>query len=79
MKINIEYFARFKEKSGKSFELIETESSNLSFLYEELDKKYRFDFPKHLIKVALNEEFTDWNQQLKENDHVVFIQPVAGG
>lgn len=79
MKINIQYFAKFKEKTGKSNETFNTDSVNLSALYNELDKKYNFAMHKNLIRAAVNEEFCDWEKELNDNDTVVFIQPVAGG
>ena len=31
------------------------------------------------VRVAVNDEFADWNQTLREGDELVFIPPVAGG
>lgn len=79
MKINVEYFAKFREKSGKSNEIVNTYCLNVKDLYEELNKKYNFGIDISIIRVAINEEFSDWDSELKDNDTVVFIQPVAGG
>lgn len=79
MKIYIEYFAKFREKSGCNKETIVTSALTLNDLFNEIDKKYNFHMNQSTIKVALNEEFTDWSAQIKDNDTVVFIQPVAGG
>ena len=48
-------------------------------LYVELREKYNFSLPLDFIKVAINEEFRSWDTELKPNDRVVFIPPVAGG
>jgi molybdopterin converting factor small subunit len=32
-----------------------------------------------MLKVAVNDEFSDWAQTLADGDRVVFIPPVAGG
>lgn len=79
MKIYIEYFAKFREKSGCSKEAIDTNALTLNDLFNEIDKKYHFNINKNLVKVALNEEFSDWSTKITDNDTVVFIQPVAGG
>lgn len=79
MKIYIEYFAKFKEKSACNKETIVTNALTLNDLFNEIDKKYNFQMNQTLIKVALNEEFADWSTKIKDNDTVVFIQPVAGG
>jgi len=31
------------------------------------------------LKVAVNEQFSDWSHLLRDGDTVVFIPPVAGG
>jgi molybdopterin converting factor small subunit len=31
------------------------------------------------VKVAINDEFADWQHKLQDGDTVVFIPPVAGG
>jgi molybdopterin converting factor small subunit len=31
------------------------------------------------MKVAINDEFSEWNSELADGDSVVFIPPVAGG
>lgn len=79
MKLNIQYFAKLREERGQSSEEIETFAKTTLDLYNELQKKYHFSLPHEILKVAVNEEFEDWQTQLKDNDTVVFIQPVAGG
>jgi molybdopterin synthase sulfur carrier subunit len=32
-----------------------------------------------MLRVAVNDEFGDWSQELADGDRVVFIPPVAGG
>lgn len=34
---------------------------------------------KHHCRVAVNQEYQDWQVQLQEGDEVAFIPPVAGG
>jgi molybdopterin converting factor subunit 1 len=78
-KINLKYFAKLKDDIGKSSETIETELNNLSEIYDYLSKKYKLSLTKDFLKVAINDEFVDWNTEIKDNDTIVLIPPVAGG
>ena len=76
--IRIEYFAILREKAGKSAENLETGAITAGALFDELAARY--DFPAtSSMKVAINDEFSDWNASLKDGDSIVFIPPVAGG
>ena len=77
--IQIQYFAVLREQSGKSAEGIQTSATTARDLYQELKNRYRFTLSPDLLRVALNNEFKDWDTVLKSGDQVVFIPPVAGG
>ncbi len=79
MKINIQYFAKLREERGCTSETIETSSGSLLDLYRELQNRHGFSINYENIKVAINDEFNEWETPLNDNDTVVFIQPVAGG
>lgn len=79
MKIQIEYFALLKEQRGASIETIETEAANPEILYSDLKRQYSFSLEPSVLKVAVNEDFANWDHSLKDGDTVVFIPPVAGG
>lgn len=76
--ILVEYFAILREHAGCNHETLETDITTPAELYAELQKRYRFP-NMNAVKVAINDEFTDWHKQLKDGDCVVFIPPVAGG
>lgn len=76
--INVEYFAILREHVGHSRESFETDSRTVAELYDELDRRYIFPKVSH-IKVAINDEFGEWDSVLKDGDSVVFVPPVAGG
>jgi len=77
-KLNIQYFAVLRECAGQDNELLETSATTPAELYAEL--KLRHKFPEMAtVKVAINDEFGDWQAQLQDGDSVVFIPPVAGG
>ncbi|MEM9159797.1 MAG: MoaD/ThiS family protein [Verrucomicrobiota bacterium] len=79
MKIRIEYFALLKDQRGQDQEVLETSATTPAALYEELRTAHNFTLPKTNLKVAINEDFADWDTPLEENDTLVFIPPVAGG
>jgi molybdopterin converting factor subunit 1 len=77
--IKIQYFALLREQRGCSEEKVDTQASTPHELYEELTGKHRFSLPVNRLTVAVNDDFAQWDQQLKNDDVVVFIPPVAGG
>jgi|TARA_B110000438_G_scaffold291646_1_gene328877 molybdopterin converting factor subunit 1 len=79
MKFSIEYFALLKDQRGCSSETLETDAATPRDLYAQLAEQYAFSLPPESLKVAVNEEFADWNHSLNAGDTVVFIPPVAGG
>tara|TARA_B100000519_G_C14179728_1_gene407921 strand:+ start:403 stop:642 length:240 start_codon:yes stop_codon:yes gene_type:complete len=79
MKLTIEYYAVLKEQRGCSSEFLETSASTPAELYDELKARHGLSLDRSTLKVAVNEEFAEWDQPLKDGDTAVFIPPVAGG
>jgi molybdopterin synthase sulfur carrier subunit len=77
--IRIDYYAIFREQRGLSSESHRTQAQSLRDLYCELQQAHGFKLPIDNVRVAVGDEFVDWDQQLKTGDTVVFIAPVAGG
>ena len=77
--IHIQYFAALREQRGVSQETITTSAQTAKDLYKELHGKHNFKISQSLLKVAVNNEFSDWETPIHANDTVVFIPPVAGG
>ena len=75
--IRIEYFAVLREHVGRAREDLRTAATTVGELYAELDQRYGFPAVGR-VKVAVNDEFRDWNAPLQDGDFVVFIPPVAG-
>ena len=76
--IRIEYFAVLREHVGLAREDLSTTATTVGELYAELDQRYAFPALGR-VKVAVNDEFRDWDAPLQDGDFVVFIPPVAGG
>lgn len=77
--IHIEYYAILREQRGLRAEDVETSANTAIQLYSELQKKHNLRLPTNILKVAINEEFSGWNTEIRSGDTVVFIPPVAGG
>lgn len=77
-RIRIDYFAVLREHVGRPSEELATAAATLGDLYAELDGRYGFPALGQ-VKVAVNDEFRDWDTRLRDGDRVVFIPPVAGG
>jgi len=78
-KIHVHYYALLREEAGRSEEALATSATTPRELFEELKSRHPFSLPSALLRVAVNDEFGDWSQQLADGDRVVFIPPVAGG
>jgi molybdopterin converting factor subunit 1 len=79
MKINIAYYAMFREAAGSSKETVEVESDNAVALFDSLKEKYDFSMSRSRVRLAVNDAFVNWDTPLSDGDSVVFIPPVAGG
>ncbi|MES1964066.1 MoaD/ThiS family protein [Psychrobacter sp. AH5] len=80
MQINILYFASLADEAHCHEEKIAVSAStSLSQLYEQLRTKHRFSRPQSELRVAVNDYFAKWTDEVQDGDSVVFITPVAGG
>ena len=77
--VSVQYFAVLKDLTGISEEVIKTSSLIASDLFKEICSRYHFTMPINQLRVAINDDFCEWDTQLKEGDKVVFIPPVSGG
>ena len=77
--VRVQYFAILREQAGRSSEALATAAATPAELYEELRELRGLTLPRAMLRVAVNEEFCDWDRPLADGDHVVFIPPVAGG
>lgn len=79
LNLQLQYFAIFREQAGKRSETLDTQANTPAELYTELQQRYGFKLVPTQLKVAVNNEFCDWQCALKSGDAVAFIPPVAGG
>jgi molybdopterin converting factor subunit 1 len=77
--VHIQYFAVLREQAGRTAESLSTQAATPGDLYDELRERLGLGLPRSMLRVAVNEEFVDWERPLEDGDRVVFIPPVAGG
>jgi molybdopterin-guanine dinucleotide biosynthesis protein A len=78
-RLGVQYYALLREEAGVSAETVTTRAATPRELYAELQARYPFSLATQLLKVAVNDDFSDWSRELADGDRVVFIPPVAGG
>ncbi|GIK35538.1 MAG: molybdopterin synthase sulfur carrier subunit [Gammaproteobacteria bacterium] len=77
-RVRVEYFALLREHTGRGAEEVHTQAATARALFSELDARYGFPrLPS--LKLAINDEFRDWDSPVADGDTIVFIPPVAGG
>ncbi|TSB23502.1 MoaD/ThiS family protein [Psychrobacter sp. YGAH215] len=80
MNINVLYFASLADEANCHEEKITVpQSTSLTELYEQLRQKHLFSRPQSELRVAVNDYFAKWTDEIYDGDSVVFITPVAGG
>ena len=81
--IKILYFAWVRERIGGATESIETEATTVAELIAELrQKEPRYDMAfsdLSALRVAVDQNLTDFNHPLAEAKEVAFFPPMTGG
>ena len=77
--IKVIYFAVLRDLAKKKEELLSVHPGTTpQSLYDMLQEKYSFP-NQNTFKVAINDNFTEWNEPLDQQDIIVFMPPVTGG
>jgi molybdopterin-guanine dinucleotide biosynthesis protein A len=77
--IKVIYFAVLRDLAKKKEELLSVDPGTTpQSLYDMLQEKYSFP-NQNTFKVAINDNFTEWNEPLDQQDIIVFMPPVTGG
>jgi molybdopterin synthase sulfur carrier subunit len=81
MKVRVKFFAILRERAGISE--VEKEiaaGSTVADLWRLLQKDYpKLDVPGIRMLYAVNRDYVNVDQKLKDQDEVVFVPPVSGG
>jgi molybdenum cofactor guanylyltransferase len=78
-RVNVRYFALLREQAGRGSEAVQTAARTPQELYEQLQRERGLQLAPQFLRVAVNDEFGDWQQPLADGDTVAFLPPVAGG
>jgi molybdopterin converting factor subunit 1 len=75
----VRYFALLREQAGRGAEALRTDARTPQELYQQLQRERGLKLAPQFLRVAVNDEFGDWQQPLADGDTVAFLPPVAGG
>jgi len=78
-RVQVRYFALLREQAGRGAEAVQTEARTPQELYAQLQRDRGLQLAPQFLRVAVNDEFGDWQQPLSDGDTVAFLPPVAGG
>ncbi|MBS2009371.1 MAG: MoaD/ThiS family protein [Cyanobacteria bacterium SZAS TMP-1] len=77
--VKVRYFALLKEERGLSEETIETSAATLRDLYQELQARHHFALGIDQLRVAVGDNFVDFDWKIQDQNVIIFVPPVAGG
>ena len=79
LQIRVIYFAKLRDLIGLDREIYSMEEgNNPSDVLASIKKKHNIDIGTN-FKIAVNDEFSQWDIKLNNGDRLVFIPPVTGG
>ena len=79
IKIQVIYFAKLRELTGIDEETFSMKQGNKpGDVLASIKKRHEIDVGIN-FKIAVNDEFSDWEIELNDGDRLVFIPPVTGG
>ncbi|HJM70834.1 MAG TPA: MoaD/ThiS family protein [Gammaproteobacteria bacterium] len=79
LQIRVIYFAKLRDLIGLDEEIFSMEEGDSpSDVLASINKKHEIDVGAN-FKIAVNDEFSQWDIKLNNGDRLVFIPPVTGG
>mgnify|MGYP001288227979 FL=1 len=79
LQIQVVYFAKLRELTGLDQEAFSImKGSNPNDVLASINERHQIDIGSN-FKIAVNDEFSDWDIKLDDGDRLVFIPPVTGG
>lgn len=79
MKIQVRYFAVFRDQAGCASETVDWSGGTAAELFQMMSARHPALHAEAAALVAINDEMAGWETGLKEADEVLFFPPVAGG
>ena len=79
IKIQVIYFAKLRELTGIDEETFSMkQGNNPGDVLASINKRHEIGVGTN-FKIAVNDEFSEWDIELNDGDRLVFIPPVTGG
>ena len=79
LQIQVVYFAKLRELTGLDQETFSImKGGNPTDVLASINGRHQIDIGSN-FKIAVNDEFSDWDIKLNHGDRLVFIPPVTGG
>ena len=79
LQIQVVYFAKLRELTGLDQEAFSiSKGSNPTDVLASINERHQIDIGSN-FKIAVNDEFSNWDIKLNDGDRLVFIPPVTGG
>lgn len=79
MKFKVLYFGLLAERRGKAEEMVESSATTAAKLYAELDATHGLGLATTDFRVAVNDEFAAWNDEIESGDAIALLPPMSGG
>ncbi len=79
IRVQVRYFAVLRQQRGLDAETRGTSAATARELYAELRAATPLTYPAEKLRVAINDEFAEWDRALNDGDRVAFVPPVSGG
>ncbi|HEV7270021.1 MoaD/ThiS family protein [Pseudoxanthomonas sp.] len=77
--VTLLYFASLRERAGIPSETISTNAGDLAGLYDDVQARHGFTWPREHLRVAVDGEFARWSDTPTADSEIAFIPPVSGG
>jgi molybdopterin-guanine dinucleotide biosynthesis protein A len=77
--LTLEFFAKLRDEAGCSSTLHTTRAATAAGLWDEVRLLHKLSLDLNTVRLAVNDEFTDWSHPLADRDRVAFMPPFAGG
>ena len=78
-RLHLLYFAMLRESAGVEAEDFSTSANTAGELYSELKDCRGLSIHENELRVAVNGEFANLEDNLNDGDEIAFIPPVSGG
>ncbi|NCT71524.1 MoaD/ThiS family protein [Pseudoxanthomonas japonensis] len=77
--VTLLYFASLRERAGVASEAITTDAPDLAGVYDDVQARHGFTWPREHLRVAVDGEFARWSDAPSAGSEIAFIPPVSGG